>query len=98
MRHPSGRGNKTMDARNHSLRACAGRSALEKHSDSPILSPSLTAEQVYHDYALRVYSVARSMVSSDTDAEDVMQVVLLQVIRKLRPFAGTLRFRPGCTG
>jgi RNA polymerase sigma-70 factor (ECF subfamily) len=49
--------------------------------------PSLSAEQVYHDYAPRVYHVARQMVS-ETDAEDVTQDVLLQVIRKLPTFRG----------
>src|SRR5262245_52030572 len=58
--------------------------------DSP--SSSLSAEQVYHDYAPRVYSVARRMVGSDYDAEDVTQDVLLQVIRKLPSFRGESAF------
>src|SRR5688572_17095346 len=49
--------------------------------------PSLSAEQVYHDYGPRVYSMARRMVS-ETDAEDVTQEVLLQVVRKLPSFRG----------
>jgi RNA polymerase sigma-70 factor (ECF subfamily) len=53
---------------------------------------NLSAEQVYHDYAPRVYSVARRMVASDTDAEDVTQDVLLQVIRKLPSFRGESAF------
>src|SRR3954451_25199603 len=54
--------------------------------------PNLSAEQVYHDYAPRVYSVARKMVASDFDAEDVTQDVLLQVIRKLPTFRGESSF------
>jgi RNA polymerase sigma-70 factor (ECF subfamily) len=53
---------------------------------------SLSVEQVYHDYAPRVFSVARRMVSSDVDAEDVTQEVLLQVVRKLPSFRGESTF------
>ncbi|HWG43378.1 MAG TPA: sigma-70 family RNA polymerase sigma factor [Gemmataceae bacterium] len=51
-------------------------------------SVSLSAEQIYHDYAPRVYNMARRMVRSDADAEDVTQDVLLQVVRKLPTFRG----------
>jgi RNA polymerase sigma-70 factor (ECF subfamily) len=47
-----------------------------------------TAEGVFYAYAPRVYSVARRMLSNDTDAEDVTQEVLLQVVRKLDTFRG----------
>lgn len=47
-----------------------------------------SAEQIYHDYAPRVYNMARRMVRSDADAEDVTQDVLLQVVRKLPTFRG----------
>jgi RNA polymerase sigma-70 factor (ECF subfamily) len=46
----------------------------------------LSAEQVCHDYAPRVYHMARRMVSNAVDAEDVTQDVLLQVVRKLPTF------------
>ena len=49
---------------------------------------SLTVEQIYHDYAPRVYNMARRMVRTDADAEDVMQDVLLKVVRKLPTFRG----------
>src|SRR5258708_10925699 len=52
----------------------------------------LSAEQVYHDYAPRVYNMARRMVRNDVDAEDVTQDVLLQVIRKLPSFRGEAAF------
>ncbi len=55
-------------------------------------SPPLSAEQVYHDYAPRVYHMARRMVSNDVDAEDVTQDVLLQVVRKLPTFRGESAF------
>jgi RNA polymerase sigma-70 factor (ECF subfamily) len=54
--------------------------------DSP--APELTPEQVYQDYAPRVYTVARRMVRNDLDAEDVTQDVFLQVVRKLPTFRG----------
>src|SRR3954452_16225290 len=81
-----------MDARK-TIGAAATRQALrEIHSDSPGLGPPLSAEQVYPDYAPRVYSVARRMVASDVDAEDVTQDVLLQVVRKLPSFRGESAF------
>ncbi len=54
--------------------------------------PSLTAEQVFRDYAPRVYNLARRMLGSDADAEDVTQDVLLQVVRKLDTFRGESAF------
>jgi RNA polymerase sigma-70 factor (ECF subfamily) len=52
----------------------------------------LSAEQVYQDYAARVYRTARRMLRSDLDAEDVTQDVLLQVVRKLPGFRGESAF------
>src|SRR5687768_6158137 len=52
----------------------------------------LTAEQVFHAYGPRVHHVARKMLRSDNDAEDVTQDVLLQVVRKLRSFRGDSAF------
>jgi RNA polymerase sigma-70 factor (ECF subfamily) len=49
---------------------------------------SLSAEQIYQAYAPRVYNMARRMVRTDADAEDVMQDVLLKVVRKLPTFRG----------
>jgi len=72
----------------------AGKSPVprEIHSDCPDLHPPTSAEQVYHDYALRVYSMARRMVATEADAEDVTQEVLLQVVRKLPSFRGDSAF------
>src|SRR5213593_4240991 len=53
---------------------------------------TLTAERVYHDYAPRVYNIARRMVSNEKDAEDVTQEVFLQVVRKLPTFRGESAF------
>src|SRR5256886_11712065 len=58
----------------------------------PMQSETLTPEQVFHDYAPRVYSLARRMLGSDLDAEDVTQDVLLQVVRKLPSFRGESAF------
>src|SRR4051794_20743255 len=41
----------------------------------------LTPEQIFRDYAPRVYNLARRMLGNDADAEDVTQEVLLQVVR-----------------
>lgn len=48
----------------------------------------VTAEKVFHQYAPRVYHLARRMLGNDADAEDVTQDVLLQVVRKLDTFRG----------
>jgi RNA polymerase sigma-70 factor (ECF subfamily) len=52
----------------------------------------LTPEQVFHDYAPRVYNLARRMLGNNADAEDVTQDVLLQVVRKLDTFRGDADF------
>jgi RNA polymerase sigma-70 factor, ECF subfamily len=48
----------------------------------------LTPEQVFRDYAPRVFALGRRMLGNDADAEDVTQDVLVQVIRKLDTFRG----------
>src|SRR6266566_6051506 len=53
---------------------------------------ALTPERVFKDYAPRVYNLARRMLNSDADAEDVTQDVLLQVVRKLNTFRGESAF------
>jgi RNA polymerase sigma-70 factor (ECF subfamily) len=52
----------------------------------------LSPEQVFNDYAPRVYNLARRMLGNDADAEDVTQDVLLQVVRKLNTFRGESEF------
>jgi RNA polymerase sigma-70 factor, ECF subfamily len=51
-------------------------------------TPRLTPEHVFHNYAGRVYNLARRMLEHEADAEDVTQEVLLQVVRKLETFRG----------
>ena len=51
-------------------------------------SLELTPEQVFREYAPRIYHIARRMLGNDADAEDVTQDVLLQVVRKLDTFRG----------
>jgi RNA polymerase sigma-70 factor (ECF subfamily) len=51
-----------------------------------------SAEEVFRLYGPRVYNLARRMLNSDTDAEDVTQDVLLQVVRKLPTFRGESAF------
>src|SRR2546423_8857770 len=55
-------------------------------------SAALTPDQVFRDYAPRVYNLARRMLDNDADAEDVTQDVLLQVVRKLDTFRGESAF------
>lgn len=60
--------------------------------DGQAPAPALTPEVVYRQYAPRVYNLARRMLGSDADAEDVTQDVLLQVVRKLDTFRGESAF------
>ena len=66
-------------------------STMEKSNGTP-MSQDLTPEIVFQQYAPRVYSLARRMLGNDTDAEDVTQDVLLQVVRKLDTFRGEADF------
>jgi RNA polymerase sigma-70 factor (ECF subfamily) len=54
--------------------------------------PPLTPERVFREYAPRIYNLARRMLGTDADAEDVTQDVLLQVVRKLDTFRGESAF------
>ncbi len=51
-----------------------------------------TMEEVFRDYAPRIYNLARRMLGNDADAEDVTQDVLLQLMRKLDTFRGQSAF------
>jgi RNA polymerase sigma-70 factor (ECF subfamily) len=49
---------------------------------------TLPTEEDVSAYAPRVYNLARKMLGSDEDAEDITQEVLLKAIRKLPSFRG----------
>jgi RNA polymerase sigma-70 factor (ECF subfamily) len=55
---------------------------------APPAPAAFTAEVVFRQYAPRIYSLARRMLSNEADVEDVTQDVLLQVVRKLGTFRG----------
>jgi RNA polymerase sigma-70 factor (ECF subfamily) len=57
-------------------------------ADAAAAAPPPTAEQVFRDYAPRIYQIARRLLGNDADAEDVTSDVLLQVVRKLHTFRG----------
>src|SRR3954453_2402536 len=61
-------------------------------TEEDLCTAPLSAEQVFYDYAPRVYNMARRMVRNEVDAEDVTQDVLLQVVRKLPTFRGEAAF------
>jgi RNA polymerase sigma-70 factor (ECF subfamily) len=54
--------------------------------------PPPTIEQVFRDYAPRIYNLARRMLGNDADAEDVTQEVLLRLMSKLDTFRGESAF------
>jgi len=49
---------------------------------------TLTPEEVIREHAAKVYTLARRILGSDADAEDVTQDVLMTVVRKLPTFRG----------
>jgi RNA polymerase sigma-70 factor (ECF subfamily) len=51
-----------------------------------------TVEQVFRQFAPRVYHLARRILGNETDAQDVTQDVMVQVIRKLDTFRGESAF------
>eukprot|EP01137_Pigoraptor_chileana_P014512 Opistho-2@69229 len=57
-------------------------------ADPPDSGPPPSPEQVFREYAPRIYHLARRMLGNDADAEDVTQDVLVQVVRKLGTFRG----------
>jgi RNA polymerase sigma-70 factor (ECF subfamily) len=65
---------------------------MSEPAANPAGAAPLTADQVFRDYAPRVYNLARRMLGNDADAEDVTQDVLLQVVRKLDTFRGESAF------
>lgn len=52
----------------------------------------LLSERIVHEYAPRVYNLARRLLGNAEDAEDVTQEVFLQVLRKLPTFRGEATF------
>ncbi|MBI1915360.1 MAG: sigma-70 family RNA polymerase sigma factor [Planctomycetes bacterium] len=69
------------------------QSAEEEEKNAPTVAEECpgaapTAEQVFREYAPRVYNLARRMLTNESDAEDVTSEVLLQVVRKLDTFRG----------
>ena len=49
-------------------------------------------EKIVDEFAPRIYNLARRMLGNAADAEDVLQEVLLQVVRKLPTFRGEAAF------
>jgi RNA polymerase sigma-70 factor (ECF subfamily) len=47
-----------------------------------------SAEEIFRQHGVRIRSLARGMLGNEADVEDVVQEVLLQVVRKLDTFRG----------
>ena len=63
---------------------------MEAHNPVQVGPP--TMEEVFRDYAPRIYHLAWRMLGNEADAEDVTQDVLLQLVRKLDTFRGESAF------
>jgi RNA polymerase sigma-70 factor (ECF subfamily) len=68
------------------------REELREGSKPASLDAPPTIEQVFREYAPRIYNLALRMLGNEADAEDVTQDVLLQLIRKLDTFRGESAF------
>jgi RNA polymerase sigma-70 factor, ECF subfamily len=68
------------------------REKRREGTSPPSPGPPPTIEQVFRDYAPRIYNLALRMLGNEADAEDVTQDVLLQLIRKLDTFRGESAF------
>src|ERR1043166_2523198 len=58
----------------------------------PVADRTPTVEEVFRNYAPRVYHLARRMLGNEADAQDVTQDVMVQVLRKLDTFRGESAF------
>jgi RNA polymerase sigma-70 factor (ECF subfamily) len=58
------------------------------HNDPRPAAAPLGVEEIYRLYGPRVYAVAMRMTSTEVDAEDITQEVLLQVVRRIDTFRG----------
>ncbi len=56
--------------------------------NAEVQEPLPTVDDVLRDYAPKIYNLARRMLGSELDAEDVAQEVLLTVFQKLPSFRG----------
>src|SRR5918911_700738 len=63
---------------------------MDAHNPVQVGPP--TMEEVFRDYAPRIYHLAWRMLGNEADAEDVTQDVLLQLVRKLNTFRGESAF------
>src|SRR5439155_10097019 len=77
----------------HQTSASAAMDQPQPTTPKPERHPApATPEEVFRLYGPRVYNLARRMLGSDADAEDVTQDVLVQVVRKLPTFRGESAF------
>lgn len=63
-----------------------GRPGLLMPAQETQWEQTLTPERIFQEYAPRIYNLARHMLGSEADAEDVAQEVFVQVLRKLPTF------------
>jgi RNA polymerase sigma-70 factor (ECF subfamily) len=58
----------------------------------PATSGVPTVEEVFRQFAPRIYHLARRILGNEADAQDVTQDVMVQVLRKLDTFRGESAF------
>jgi RNA polymerase sigma-70 factor (ECF subfamily) len=80
------------NARNKRDSRKGSKISSRKSTDRRSLQALPSAEQAFRDFAPRIYSLAWRILGNDTDAEDIVQEVLLQVVRKLDTFRGESSF------
>jgi RNA polymerase sigma-70 factor (ECF subfamily) len=58
----------------------------------PVVARTPTVEEVFRQFAPRIYHLARRILGNEADAQDVTQDVMVQVLRKLDTFRGESAF------
>jgi RNA polymerase sigma-70 factor (ECF subfamily) len=60
--------------------------------ENPAAGSAMTLEEIFREHAAGVHNLARRLLRSDADADDVTQDVFVQVLRKLPSFRGEAAF------
>src|SRR5262245_50693613 len=68
------------------------RGMTMNEAPQPVSARTPTVEEVFRQFAPRIYHLARRILGNETDAQDVTQDVMVQVLRKLDTFRGESAF------
>jgi RNA polymerase sigma-70 factor (ECF subfamily) len=70
----------------------APRGTMMNEAAHPVPARTPSVEEVFRQFAPRIYHLARRILGNEADAQDVTQDVMVQVLRKLDTFRGESAF------